>query len=55
VLGIGSTVHCQDCLDARTPHRVQQQAAAAFIAGATIAPDDVRLTFVPATGRLLRR
>lgn len=49
VLGIGSTFHCQDCLDARTPHGVQQQAAAAFTAGATIAPDDVRLTFVPAT------
>jgi hypothetical protein len=49
VLGIGSTFHCQDCLDARIPHRVQQQSADAFIAGATIAPDDVMLTFVPAT------
>jgi len=49
VLGIGSTFHCQDCLLARIPHPVQQQAADAFIAGATIAPDDVTLTFVPAT------
>lgn len=49
VLGIGSTFHCQDCLDARIPDRVQRQSADAFIAGATIAPDDVMLTFVPAT------
>ena len=49
VLGIGSTFHCEDCLNARSPHGVQQQAAVAFIAGATIAPDDVMLTFVPAT------
>jgi hypothetical protein len=48
VLGIGSTFHCQDCLNARSPHGLQQQAAVAFIAGATIAPDDVMLTFVPA-------
>jgi hypothetical protein len=31
-----------------SPRGVQQQAAVAFIAGATIAPDDVMLTFVPA-------
>jgi hypothetical protein len=49
VLGIGSTFHCEDCLNARIPHGVQEQAAIAFIAGATIAPDDVMLTFVPAT------
>ena len=48
VLGIGSTFHCEDCLNARSPRGVQQQAAVAFIAGATIAPDDVMLTFVPA-------
>jgi hypothetical protein len=49
VLGVGSTFHCQDCLNARIPDRVQQQSADAFIAGATIAPDDVMLRFVPAT------
>ena len=49
VLGIGSTFHCQDCLSARIPERIQQQAAAAFIAGTRIAPANVTLTFVPAT------
>jgi hypothetical protein len=47
VLGIGSTFHCEDCLRARVPHRVQQQAAEAFIAGATAVPEDVTLKFVP--------
>ena len=49
VLGIGSTFHCQDCLSARIPERIQQQAADAFIAGTRIAPADAALTFVPAS------
>jgi hypothetical protein len=47
VLEVGSTFHCEDCLHARIPGPIQQQAAQAFIEGSRIAPDDVVLTYVP--------
>ena len=46
VLEIGSTFHCEDCLRARLPGPNQQAAAEAFIAGATVAPDDIVLTVI---------
>jgi hypothetical protein len=46
ILEIGSTFHCSDCLEARVPGPTQQACAAAFIAGATVVPDDVVLSEV---------
>lgn len=46
VLEIGSTFHCEDCLRARLPGPNQQAAAEAFVAGATVAPDDIVLTVI---------
>lgn len=45
IFGYGATLHCEDCLYARVPGPVQQEAARAFIAGTKVVPDDVRLHF----------
>jgi len=37
LLDVGSTFHCEDCLEARVPGPVQQQCADAFIAGRAFA------------------
>lgn len=37
---LGSTFHCNDCVSAKIPGPVQQACARAYIAGATIVPDD---------------
>jgi hypothetical protein len=44
LLELGSTFHCSDCLEARVPGPTQKACADAFIAGATVVPDDVRLS-----------
>jgi hypothetical protein len=44
VFDVGSNFHCQACLDAQPLGPVQQRAAKAFIAGATLVPDHVVLT-----------
>ena len=46
ILEIGSTFHCSDCLEAHVPGPTQQSCAEAFIAGATVVPDDVVLSEV---------
>jgi hypothetical protein len=43
ILELGSTFHCDDCLYARVPGPVQQEAALAFIAGATLVPEGLVL------------
>ena len=40
IVGVGSTLHCEDCLHARVPGRVQQAAARAFVDGATLVPPE---------------
>ena len=44
LLELGSTFHCSDCLNAHVPGPIQKACASAFIAGATVAPDDVALS-----------
>jgi hypothetical protein len=44
VLDVGSTFHCQDCLEARVPGPVQQECARAFIEGTRVVPDDVTVS-----------
>jgi hypothetical protein len=46
LLELGSTFHCSDCLEARVPGPTQKACAEAFIAGATVVPDDVQLSEV---------
>jgi hypothetical protein len=46
LLEVGSTFHCSDCLEARVPGPTQKACAEAFIAGATVVPDDVVLSEV---------
>jgi hypothetical protein len=46
LLELGSTFHCSDCLNAHVPGPTQKACASAFIAGATVAPDDVALSEV---------
>jgi hypothetical protein len=41
LLEVGSTFHCSDCLEAKVPGPTQKACAEAFIAGATVVPDDV--------------
>ncbi len=43
LLELGSTFHCEDCLRAQVPRQTQQACAKAFIAGATLMPDNVVL------------
>jgi hypothetical protein len=43
LLELGSTFHCEDCLRAQVPRPTQQACAKAFIAGATLMPDDLVL------------
>ncbi len=45
IFGVGTTFHCEDCLQARVPGRVQQECADAFIKGTTLVPDDVSPAF----------
>ena len=45
VFEVGSTFHCEAGLTATVPGPVQQAAAAAFVAGARIVPDDQVLSF----------
>jgi hypothetical protein len=45
IFGVGSTLHCEDCLHARVPERVQQAAARAFVDGATLVPPDRVLAY----------
>lgn len=50
VLGVGTTFHFEDGLRARVPGPVQQRAAAAFIEGTRVVPDDERpVSFAPGT------
>lgn len=44
---VGSTLHCEDCLDAKVPGAIQARAARAFVEGATLIPPDVTLTSFP--------
>jgi hypothetical protein len=46
LLEVGSTFHCSDCLQAQIPGPTQKACAGAFIAGATLVPDDVVLSDV---------
>jgi hypothetical protein len=46
LLELGSTFHCSDCLEARVPGPTQKACADAFIAGATVVPDEVVLSEV---------
>jgi hypothetical protein len=48
ILELGSTFHCSDCLNAQVPGPTQKSCAKAFIAGATVVPDDVTLSEVDA-------
>lgn len=45
IFDVGTTFHCQDCLYARVPGPVQQDAARAFIAGIQDIPTTDRLQF----------
>ena len=45
-----STFHCNDCVAATVPGPVQQACARAYIAGATIVPDDQHFTFANDSG-----
>lgn len=42
---LGSTFHCDSCVTAVVPGPIQQQCAKAYIAGATIVPDDQYFVF----------
>jgi len=58
LLEVGATFHCSDCLQARVPGPTQTACARAFIAGATMVPDNVMLADVDARtpdGETLRR
>jgi hypothetical protein len=46
MVDVGTTFHCEDCLLAKIPGRVQQACADAFIAGATLPTAAATLTFV---------
>jgi hypothetical protein len=46
ILEVGSTFHCSDCLAARVPGPMQKACAEAFIAGATVVPEEVVLSEV---------
>ena len=45
--GAGATFHCEDCLRARVPGRVQQQCAAAFIEGRRAVPHTAGVSMTP--------
>jgi len=44
IFDVGTTFHCEDCLQARLPGPVQRRCAEALIAGATLAPSGVAFT-----------
>lgn len=44
--GLASTFHCTDCIGAKVPGSVQRQCAAAYIAGATLVPDDASFQYL---------
>lgn len=46
LFGLASTFHCTDCIGAKVPGTVQQQCAAAYIAGATLVPDDASFQYL---------
>lgn len=49
--GVGSTFHCEDCLQAKLPGPIQAACAAAFIEGSRVLPDAAPASLVAGSSR----